>query len=108
MRRNAEKETFWRKTMAEASGSGQSIRAFCQARGLKENRFYFWCREIKRRDAAASGRSGFVELVRAVEPASGAGVSVHIGERVRILLERGFDASALKAVLGALGEGAAA
>ena len=39
----------WRK----CESSGQSVREFCQERGLKENQFYSWRRELKLRDAEA-------------------------------------------------------
>ena len=104
MRRDASKEKFWRKTMAEACGSGQSVREFCRKRELKENLFYAWRRELKTRDTEAAERGGFVELVRPVGGKAGAGVSIRIDDRLSIELERGFDAAALKAVLAAVGE----
>ncbi len=105
MKRDADKEKFWRAAISEASDSGQSVRAYCQERGLDENRFYFWRRELRTRDTESGGRPGFVELVRANEPAvGGAGVSIRMGERISVVLDRGFDASALKAVLAALTE----
>lgn len=105
MKRDAEKEKFWRAAMLEARGSGQSVREFCRERGLDENRFYFWRRELRTRGVESGDRPGFVELVRAAEPAvGGAGVSIRLGERVSVVLDRGFDASALKAVLTALNE----
>jgi transposase-like protein len=104
MRRDADKEKFWRKTMAEAGGSGQSVREFCRERGLKENLFYAWRRELKARDTRADDGSGFVELVRAAGHENRAGVSIRMGERISIVVERGFDAAALRAVLAAVGE----
>lgn len=109
VKRDAEKETFWRKTMAEAGSSGQSLREFCRQRGIKENLFYAWRRELRLRDAEQGKRAGFVELV----PAQGrknepAGVSVRMGDRISIVLECGFDPAALKAVLAAVGEVATA
>ena len=103
MRRDAEKEKFWREAVAEAYGGGQSVREFCQARGLKENQFYAWRRELRLRDAEASDRPGFVELVRP-SGSSGAGVSVRIDERIAIVLDRGFDRDVLKAALSCLRE----
>ena len=105
MRRDAEKEKFWRAAISEAGDSGQCVRAFCRGRGLDENRFYFWRRELRTRDAEAGDRPGFVELVRAADPAvGGAGVSIRMGDRISVVLDRGFDASALKSVLSALNE----
>jgi transposase-like protein len=50
VKRDAEKEKFWRKAIREASGSGRSDRGFCRERGLKDSLFYAWRRELKRRD----------------------------------------------------------
>lgn len=102
MKRDAGKEQLWRKAMAEAQGSGQSVREFCRQRGIKESQFYAWRRELRTRDAEGAEKGGFVELVRPAGRQEGAGVSIRIDERVRIVLERGFDSAALKSVLACL------
>ena len=102
MKRDASKEKFWREAVAEAGNSGRSVRAFCAQRGLKENLFYAWRRELRLRHAEAAGKSGFVELVRPAAQPAWAGVSIRVDERVRILLERGFDREAMRATLACL------
>jgi hypothetical protein len=42
----ADREQFWRDTVAAFSTSGVSVRAFCLARGLPEKRFYTWRRTL--------------------------------------------------------------
>ena len=101
MKRDAGKEKLWRKAMAEAQGSGLSVRAFCRHRGIKENQFYAWRRELRTRDAEAGEKGGFVELVRPGGRTEGAGVSLRIDDRLSIVLERGFDGATLKAALAA-------
>ena len=108
MKRDAEKEKFWRQAMGEAERSGKTVRGFCQDRGLKDNQFYSWRRELKLRDAERSEQPGFVELVPPAGANVAAGVSVKIDERIRIVLERGFDAETLKAVLATVGVAGAA
>lgn len=103
MKRDAAKEKFWREAMEEARGSGLSVRDFCGQRGLKENLFYAWRRELSRRDGEGAERPGFVELVRPAGSGA-AGVSLWIDERIRIVLERGFDREALRAALACLSE----
>ena len=44
MKRDPEKEQFWRGVIAEAADSGLSVRAFCRQKGLKENLFHAWRR----------------------------------------------------------------
>ena len=45
-RRNAAREQFWRDTIAAWRESGQSIRAFCAARGVSEATFIARRREL--------------------------------------------------------------
>ena len=104
-RRDAGKERFWRETMERSAGSGMSVRAFCAAENLKEAQFYAWRRELRLRDAEASVKPGFAEVVPfpaagGDERSSGVSVELSCGRRVRV--ERGFDASVLRAVLEAV------
>jgi hypothetical protein len=41
-----DRAAFWRATLAEFATSGQTVRAFCAARGLHEKRFYTWRRDL--------------------------------------------------------------
>ena len=102
MKRDAGKEQRWRKALAEVQGSGQSVRAYCRQRGIQESQFYAWRRELRTRDAEGAEKGGFVELVRPAGRKEGAGVSIRIDERLRIVLERGFDSAALKSALACL------
>lgn len=52
-KRSKEKERQWRKTLAEQRRSGESVRGFCRERGLQETSFYWWRRQIERRDREA-------------------------------------------------------
>jgi len=99
MKRDPGKEEFWRQSIVEAESSGQTIRGFCRGRGLNENQFYSWRRELRVRAAERTEKPGFVELVTAVGADVGAGVSVRIDERISIVLDRGFDGQTLKAAL---------
>jgi hypothetical protein len=52
--RGAEKERFWRGEVEGQAASGQSVRAWCQRRGISEPSFYHWRAELKRRVPATS------------------------------------------------------
>jgi hypothetical protein len=104
MRRDAEKEKFWREAIEEVKMSGQSVRTFCEQRGLKKNSFYSWRRELKLRDAEHERKPGFVELVSQAEKNGGAGVCIRLAGGMSIVLERGFDRETLKAALAVTGE----
>src|SRR5262245_39479009 len=45
-RRNQAREQFWRATVAAWRQSGQSVRAFCAARGVSEATFFARRREL--------------------------------------------------------------
>lgn len=52
--RNQEKESAWRKRLRVQAKSGLSVRAWCREQRLQESSFYWWRREIARRDEVAS------------------------------------------------------
>ncbi|MDD5470196.1 MAG: hypothetical protein PHO92_05370 [Candidatus Peribacteraceae bacterium] len=101
-RRDPEKEKFWRERIREQGGTGKSVRQFCVEKGLKENLFYGWRRELKLRDGETAGAGGFVELLRAGTCHAISGVSLCVDGRLNIVVERGFDVETLKAVLACL------
>jgi transposase-like protein len=55
--RDQERERFWRGTLSAWRSSGQSVREFCERRDLTETAFYFWRKELQRRDGERHGRS---------------------------------------------------
>ena len=50
--RDRKKEAFWRRHVRAQAVGGESVRAYCRGHGLKEPAFYWWRRELARRDAA--------------------------------------------------------
>src|SRR3954452_7333050 len=52
-RRREDREQFWRDTIAAWKLSGQSIRAFCAARGVAEATFFARRRELADREQSA-------------------------------------------------------
>jgi hypothetical protein len=53
-RRNKAREQFWRDTIAAWQESGQSVRAFCAARGVSEATFFARRREFIDRKPSGS------------------------------------------------------
>lgn len=49
--RDPKKESFWRRVVGGQAGSGTSVRAWCRKHRVKEVAFYWWRRELVRRDA---------------------------------------------------------
>lgn len=54
--RDPKKEASWRKLTAAQRHSGRTVREYCQANGLAESSFWFWKRELARRDAEKPDR----------------------------------------------------
>ena len=50
------REQFWREQLREQQASGQGVRQFCQAAGLSVPSFYWWRREVRKRDARRAER----------------------------------------------------
>lgn len=46
-------EAYWRRVIQRQAASGGTIRDFCRRNRLREPTFYFWRRELLRRDAAS-------------------------------------------------------
>ena len=52
-KRDRKKEAFCRRMMARQPGSGMSVRAWCRKHSVRESSFYWWRRQLARRDAPA-------------------------------------------------------
>jgi hypothetical protein len=48
--RDIDRERRWRRFLAVQARSGLSVRAYCREKGLPEASFYYWRREILRRE----------------------------------------------------------
>jgi hypothetical protein len=95
LQRDPARERRWRGLLKQFAASGQSIRRFCAARRLKETAFYFWRREIERRDAQAPARRSTrhkaqrpVSFAQAIlRPATtGGGLTLRLGAGRELLL----------------------
>ena len=51
--RDPKKEAFWRRVIRRQPSSGMSVRAWCRKYALRESSFYWWRRQLARRDAHA-------------------------------------------------------
>lgn len=61
-RRESRREQLWRETFSAWQKSGQSVRAFCSGRGLRESSFYFWRRVLRERARSRSATPRLVPL----------------------------------------------
>jgi hypothetical protein len=55
--RDPERERTWRRHLAQQRSSGLTVRAFCSLHNLQETSFFYWKKEIARRDREAVSAS---------------------------------------------------
>ena len=91
----------WQELVLEQSRSDQSVAVYCRERGLRQWQFYEWKKRLRDSDA-----SKFVEV--AVKPPTeivqqprqqGSAIEVRLRSGHSVVVERGFDASHLRALL---------
>ena len=100
----AELWTKWRGLVSEQSQSGQTVEAFCHDHGLRDSLFYDWKKRIREGEAAK-----FVEVQlkgpseqRKPVPERYPAIEVRLSKGRSVLVEPGFDASHLRALLAVL------
>ena|SRR6266567_1831858 len=99
----AEAAARWRGLVCEQMESGKSVGAFCRERGAPASQMFSWKRRFRESEAC-----GFVEVAmkpapataQAVEP-SGA-IEVRLSRGRSLVVEPGFDAHHLRALLSVL------
>ncbi len=94
----------WRDLVSEQSQSGQTVRAFCHYRGLRDSLFYDWKKRIREGEAPK-----FVEVKvkesserRKPEPERYRAIEIRLPNGRSLLVEPGFDARHLRALLSVL------
>ena len=91
----------WRGLVSEQSQSVQTVAAFCRDRGIRDSQFYDWKKRIHEGEAAK-----FVEVKvkasseqRTPAPERYPAIEIRLSKGRSILVEPGFDASHLRALL---------
>ena len=86
--RNRKKEAGWRKHIRAQAGSGLSIEAYCRQHDLRAYGFYWWRRELARRDVQPPAAFVPVTVVRQPPVPAGTGrieIVLPGGRRVRVM-----------------------
>ena len=110
-KRDPNLEAKWRETMSAWERSGQTIKAFCEERGLTVGAFHCWRRELRRRDGqdpsrrshrAAKGSKGadkrFIQLQVAAASSS---LRIHVADELSIDVPATLDRQTLAEVIAA-------
>lgn len=90
--------------LARWKRSGLSVRTFCRAEGLNQGTFYWWRRELKRRDQPKPAFLPVRILPERVESSSG-GIEVVLANGRSVRVRAGFDPQTLVRVVELLEEG---
>jgi hypothetical protein len=93
-----QRRELWSQRIAEQESSGQSIRAYCRERELKESAFYGWRVRLRKQNTPV--RFALVETKAALEAPPPLELLLAGGDRLRIP----SDAATLKLVLAVLRE----
>jgi hypothetical protein len=93
-----QRRELWRQRIAEQENSGQSIRAYCGERGLKESAFYGWRGRLRKQNTPV--HFALVETKPAREITPPIELILASGDRLQIPC----DAATLKLVLAVLRE----
>jgi transposase-like protein len=95
---NPEVQSRWIRLMAEQCESGETVGAFCRERGLTTSQFYSWRKRLR---GSIAERFLEVQVAKAAPSQRGA-IEIRLGEGRYVLVEPGFDADHLRAVVAAL------
>ena len=91
-KRKRETWAKWRRLVSEQGGSGESVAAFCRERGLCASQFFTWKKRL------GQAQTGFV-AVEVVEGPRRLAIEVRLNGGRSLMVEPGFDAEHLRAVL---------
>jgi len=98
--RKREAWSKWRGLVAEQKRSGQSVAGFCRERGICAPQFFAWKKRLNQAGTEQFVAVQVVEAVQQLEPRRALEVRLDGGRG--ILVEPGFDADHLRAVVAAL------
>ncbi|HEY2909250.1 MAG TPA: hypothetical protein VGI99_03340 [Gemmataceae bacterium] len=105
--RDANRERLWRRHLKQQRSSGLTVRAFCSLHQLKETSFFFWKKEIAKRDreaAAAAPPPAFVSvsIVEPPAPRHETPIDICLAEGPCVRVRSGCDRQLLADVLAML------
>ena len=89
----------WRALVRQQTIGGQSAAAFCRERGISVTHFFEWRKKLSQADATGAR---FVEVQ--MVPEKNRALEVRLAGGRSVMVEAGFDAAHLRAVLAVLEE----
>jgi hypothetical protein len=102
-KRDMKKESFWRRMVRGQPGSGLSVRGWCRKHRVREAGFYWWRRQLARRDTKRRPASFVRVRVAADEPDDGASrIEIVLAGGRRVHIHGRVDRQMLSEVLAVL------
>ena len=86
-----QKRAYWSNLIAEQEASGQSIRTFCQEKGLGDHSFYYWRKKLQ--------KSAPVQFALLKTVASAAPLELILANGEQLRIRNGVDAATFRLVL---------
>jgi hypothetical protein len=102
MRGRAEEWAKWRRLVSEQIASGQTVAAFCRDRGIRDWKFYDWKKRVREAEAAKFIPVEVAPVAEQVPAAAGRAIEVRLPRGRSLVIEPGFDAGHLRALLSVL------
>jgi len=94
-----ERRAHWRAMIENQATSGMSIAAYCRDARIKPFYCYKWRRRLQEQQPCVGG---FLELIPGKLSKSASGIRIHLGTKLAVEVERGFDPLTLRAVVETL------
>ena len=104
MRGRAEEWAKWRRLISEQIASGQTVAAFCRDRVIRDWRFYDWKKRVRDAEAAKFIPVEVATVAEQASAAAGRAIEVRLPRGRSLMIEPGFDAGHLRALLSLLEE----
>src|SRR5580658_9042528 len=92
----------WRRLVSEQIASGQTVAAFCRDRGLRDWQFYDWKKRVRGAEAAKFVAVEVAAVAKQAPAAADRAIEVRLSRGRSIVIEPGFDAGHLRALLSVL------
>lgn len=102
MTKQQERRQEWEKRITAYKSSGQSVREWCAANGVKSERMWYWLRRVRSQGSGEQSASWLQAVVSfGTVPGEQAGLIVRVG-KAGIEVKSGFDPDLLSQVVRAL------
>ena len=98
----AESWAKWRGLVSAQSQSGQTVAAFCRDRGIRDWQFYDWKKRVRGAEAAKFVAVEVAAVAKQAPAATGRAIEVRLPRARSLVVEPGFDAGHLRALLSVL------